>query len=294
MRRAAEYAVAAGVAVGLHLAGFAALGSSAPAGVEAAGDGGDALVSLMAADAAVAALVEDWERPPELALSEVPSMPLPEPEAVPDLPAAEAAQAMPTVPDLPALPVAEDQPDLTALAPPPKPEVKPAPEPAPESAPKPAPEPAPKPAPEPKPDPVEPSKPATPAPEPSAVQPAQVAAGQGDKGAAGDRGAAAAATVAGAGAENLRAGWGAEIRARIERRKSYPRDGDGAEGTVKLRIVVGTDGRLRGVAVASSSGSTALDAAAVKAVQRAGRFPRAPKGLDQGEVSFTLPVSFKP
>jgi len=98
----------------------------------------------------------------------------------------------------------------------------------------------------------------------------------------------------GAQADSLRAGWGADIRARIERRKSYPRDGDGAAGTVKLRIVVGADGRLRGVAVIASSGSAALDAAAVRAVERAGRFPRAPKQLGAEEASFTLPVSFRP
>jgi TonB family protein len=37
-----------------------------------------------------------------------------------------------------------------------------------------------------------------------------------------------------------------------------------------------------------------LDAAAIKAVQRAGRLPKAPRGLEAGQVTFTLPISFKP
>lgn len=277
MRRVAEFAVAAGVAGALHLGAFAALGMGVPSGVESAGEGGDALVSLVslvASDAGIAAMVEAWERPPELAVPEA-VLPAPEMEAAPVAPAQEQVVKPLPVPELPQMPVAEAMPDLAALAPPPKPEAPPEPEPAPEPAPKPA------------------AKP-KPAPQDSEAQEAQVAAGQGGKPAAGNEGAAEVATASGAGADSLRAEWGADIRARIERRKSYPRDGDGAAGTVKLRIVVGTDGRLRGVAVIASSGSPALDAAALRAVERAGRFPRAPRGIAAGEASFTLPVSFRP
>lgn len=275
MRRAAEIGIAALAAAGLHLAGFAALGSSVPAGVESAGEGGEALVSLMASDASVAALVEAWEKPPEVAAPTVPSMPAPAAEAAPVLPVPEAVAAPVVTPDLPEMPSVEALPDLAALAPPPKPEPRPEPKPEPQPAPKPV------------------AKAPEPAAEDSAAQPAQAAAGKGGKAAAGNEGAAEVATASGAAAANLRAEWGADIRARIERRKSYPRDGEGATGTVKLRIVVGADGRLRGVAVAASSGSDALDRAAVRAVERAGRFPRAPEGVE-GEASFTLPVSFRP
>lgn len=281
MSRAAEFALAALAAAGLHLAGFAALGSAVPAGVESAGDGGEALVSLMTSDASVAALLEAWEKPPEMALPEVATPPAPVADPVPDLPVPEAVAAPAPLSERPDLPSVESLPDMAALAPPPKPE--PEPEVKPEPDPVPAPEPvaeAPKPAPK-------------PAAEDSVAQPAQAAAGEGGKGAAGNAGAASVATAAGAAVADLRVAWGADIRARIERRKSYPRDGDGASGTVKLRIVVGADGRLRGVAIAQSSGSDALDRAAVRAVERAGRFPGAPKGLD-GEASFTLPVSFRP
>lgn len=278
MRRGGAFAVAIGVAAGLHLAAFAALGSGVPSGAESAGDGGEALVSLVASDASVAAMVKAWEKPPEVAVPDAPVRAAPVMDAAPLVPVPEAARASVAVPDLPKLPLAETAPALAAVAPPPRPAPKPEPKPEPDAAPvAEAPQPA---------------KPPKPAPE-SAAQPAQAAAGEGSKGAAGTDGAAQAATASGAAVADLRAKWGADIRARIERRKSYPRDADGAEGTVKLRIVIGADGRLRGVGIAASSGSDALDRAAVRAVERAGRFPRAPEGID-GEVSFTLPVSFRP
>jgi protein TonB len=274
MRRGGAFAVAAGLAAGLHLAAFAALGSGVPSGAESAGGGGEALVSLVASDASIAAMVAAWQRPPEVAVPDTAVQAAPVMEAAPVLPQPEEAGASVAMPDLPKLPTAEAAPDFAAIAPPPRPVPKPKPEPAPVAE-------APKPA-----------EPAKPAPD-SVAQPAQAAAGKGGKGAAGAEGTAQAATAAGAAEADLRAEWGADIRARIERRKSYPRDGDGAEGTVKLRIVVGADGRLRGVGIATSSGSEALDRAAVRAVERAGRFARAPDGIE-GEVSFTLPVSFRP
>lgn len=281
MRRAVEFGLAAAVAVGLHVAGFAALGGQAPAGVEAAGAGGDALIMLAASDGSVAALIAKWERPPELDLPAI-LQPRPvEAEPVPDI--ADAAPISPPVqPDLPVLPKAEALPAVAAAPPPPGP--KPKPDPAPDT--------------EREPDPQKDSETLTARPkaaEPeSAPMAAQVAAGDGGTVAAGKAGTAQAATASGAAAANLKAEWGADIRARIERRKSYPRDGHGATGTVKLRLVVSADGRLVAVGVAVSSGSDALDQAALRAVQKAGRLPKAPKGLGQGEVSFTLPVSFKP
>ena len=277
MRRAVEFGVAAGAAVALHLAGFAALGNAVPPGAQSAGDGGAALVSLVAADARIAAMIDDWERPPEVAVAPTTAPTAPQADILPEQPVAERTRPVVKQPTLPELPRAEAAPELAALAPPPRPEPPPAAQRRPDP---------------PMPAEVPPVAPPV-AKKPAPAQAAQAATGQGAKGAAGQAGDAQAATASGAEVESLRAAWGAEIRARIERHKSYPRDGDGAEGTVKLRIVVGGDGRLRGVAVARSSGSQALDRAAVRAVERAGRFPRAPKGV-QGEVSFTLPVSFRP
>jgi len=95
-------------------------------------------------------------------------------------------------------------------------------------------------------------------------------------------------------ANDLKAGWGAAIRARVERRKSYPRDAGSASGTVTVEVSVARNGALLGVAVTSSSGSPALDAALLKAVRAAGRFPAAPAGLGEASYSFILPMNFSP
>lgn len=289
MTRAVEFAVAGVAALGLHLAAFAALGSSVPAGVESAGAGGTALVSVAPSDAALSDLIARWETPPVMTppvMPETPPQIADAPALIPDTPP--PLPDMPPAPDMPAVAMADALPQVTAPPKPPEPPAEPVAQ-ARELAPEPAPDLAPKAKPEPKPEPA-----AKPKPAPQPAQPAQLAEGSGNKGAAGTDGAAQAATLSDGEAADLRAAWGADIRARIERRKAYPRDGDGAAGTVKLRLTVGTDGRLAAVQIVASSGSAALDAAAVKAVQRAGRFPKAPRGLDAGQVTFTLPVSFKP
>ncbi|MEZ5756558.1 MAG: energy transducer TonB [Paracoccaceae bacterium] len=286
MTRRGEFAIAGLLAVALHLAAFAGLAGNAEPGVESAGDGGVELVSLTASDAALAEMIRQWETPPDLASTTPPPPAPPATDPAPQIAAdaTPAPQALPMALALPQPSPSDTAPKGEAPPPPPPPEPKPEPQPDPK------PDPQPKPKPEPKPEPA--AKPAAPAPSPA--QPAQSAAGQGGAQAAGQDGQARAATASGDAARNLRAEWGAEIRARIERRKSYPRDAGGASGTVKLRITVGTDGRLAAVGVLASSGQPALDAAAVKAVQRAGRFPRAPRALGAGQADFTLSISFKP
>ncbi|MBK1637053.1 hypothetical protein CKO19_15090, partial [Rhodovulum adriaticum] len=61
MRGVAESLVFAGVAIGLHLALWPAAPDN---GAEAAGGGGAALVTMRASNAALAAQVAEWDRPP--------------------------------------------------------------------------------------------------------------------------------------------------------------------------------------------------------------------------------------
>jgi len=61
---------------------------------------------------------------------------------------------------------------------------------------------------------------------------------------------------------------------------------------VTLRIAVSRAGGLRGVSIARSSGHSALDKAAVRAVKAARRFPAAPKALTNSSYSFTLAMQF--
>lgn len=115
----------------------------------------------------------------------------------------------------------------------------------------------------------------------------QRAAGRGGGTRAGDGGAVRAAQE-----KDLRRSWGVAIRARIDRRKSYPPAAGRAKGTVTLRLTVGRGGQLAAVSVARSSGNPALDQAALAAVRRAAPFPAAPAGLGKSSYNFVLPINF--
>jgi periplasmic protein TonB len=254
-------ALAAVAAVGLHLAGFAFV--PMPGGAQAAGDGGAAPITLAATDAGVAAMVMVWEAPPTMAdapaalvMSEAPpALVMPTAEVGPAL---SSSMAMTPLLQTDVAPQFGD-------APAPLPQVKPKARPVPQATAKPKP--------------------------PSGGTRAQVAAGTGGGPQAGAGGQASAGTLAGAAQADAKVEWGAKIRAKIERKKRYPA-GTTATGSVKLRLTVGADGRLQALSILQSSGDAGLDAAAVKAVQAAGRFAKAPDGLD-GVTNFTFNVRFE-
>ena len=268
-----QAAVALILALGLHLGAFAL--RPGPAGASGSGAGGSELIALQAAGPSVAEMVAAWDAPPTA--PPLPALAAPvAPEAPPLALAAPAptdtAPALPTQAATlaPALPDAVPQAD-TAAAPPPPPAVKPRPRPAPPAA-----------AAEPRPE----------QPPPSESSAAQVATGAGGGAVAGNGGQAQAPSLSQARINDLTANWGATIRARIEKRKRYPLAADGASGTVTVRLTVTRSGALADLSVVASSGNAALDAAAVKAVRAAGRFPAAPEGLSQDSTSFTLPMRF--
>ncbi|GHC63333.1 energy transducer TonB [Neogemmobacter tilapiae] len=284
--------VALGLALGLHGAAFALMPSDSGAAT-AAGAGGEALVSMAAVAPVVAveqvtddlaALIKEWEAPPPV-VETMPETPV-APVALPEMPELAPITPMPDMPASVALPVMDAAPvaDKAPVAPEPVPELVPEPEPVKKPEPKPEPK---KERAEPKREKPKKEKPV----QPQAGSEGQVAAGSGGGATAGDGGKAQAATGA-KGQDSIKAEWGATIRARVERRKSYPRGADGAQGRVKLRLTVDTGGNLVGVGITQSSGNAALDQAAVKAVQSA-RFPAAPKGLAAGQYSFNLPLDFK-
>ena len=104
----------------------------------------------------------------------------------------------------------------------------------------------------------------------------------------------ASATATAGRVQDLRASWGAAIRKKIERRKSYPRGAGKAAGTVTVQLTVTRAGGLATVALARSSGHPVLDAAALSVVRQAGGFPKAPAGLTEPSYVFTLPITFAP
>lgn len=275
-RGALEAGVFLAAALGLHLAAFGVVRPTG--GASSAGAGGEDLVSLSAASPEILAALADYERPPEIAPAPAPP-PEPEPEPEPE-PAVE-----PVVETAPPARQAPSAPRIAAPAPAPEA----APNLPPEAEPVPKIRPAPKPA---KPKPATAPKPAKPAPPPSAPAVAQKAAGAGGGANAGDNGAAEAATLSKAKEQDLRARWGATIRARIEARKRYPAAAGRAQGRVTVALSVARTGALGGVSVARSSGNAALDQAALEAVRRAGRFPAAPAGLARASYDFSLTIQF--
>ncbi|MEO1001090.1 MAG: TonB family protein, partial [Pseudomonadota bacterium] len=201
--------------------------------------------------------------------------------------AAPVAEGAPTLPDpVPPDPAPRDPPERALLTPPPGPAVPfepPPPPPEPDAAPETAAATSPRPA----------SRPDRPAPPPAAQEPRvasaappaqeavpsnrnqagqaeQRAAGSGAGQAAGTAGRSEVASLSSARREDLLASWGSRIRSRVERRKSHPRGVQGT-GTATVRLIVTTDGRLAGLALAGSSGIAAFDEAALNAVRRAGR-----------------------
>lgn len=279
MRSRLAALLATGLALGAHLAGFAVVdGSAARAGAEAAGEGGEKAISLAAATADIAALITQWETPPDSAKAPAPPK-TPVAEVLPSLPAPEVA-ALPVAPTAVSLPEPEAAPKAEAA---PEPVAKPAPPkaetPVAEDRPK-AKDDKPKPKAE-KPD---------PSPEPAA--PAQKAKGKGKAAIAGQGTKGKAASGEAGKLQRLADEWRAAIASRLERAKRYPAQANGAKGRVGLRLVIGADGHLKSAKVTKPSGHAALDAAALAAVKSVGRFPKAPKGL--GDAGVNVQLRFEP
>ena len=82
---------------------------------------------------------------------------------------------------------------------------------------------------------------------------------------------------------------------RIVRDQGYPAEALslGLEGTVRVTVVIGPDGRVKAASVAVSSGHPLLDAEAVRKVRDAESLPVPPALLRGREFSLVLPISFR-
>ncbi len=302
------FLVAIFAAAGLHVA---ALGSIVlPDGGGGAGHAGRDSLSLVMAGAEVAALVEAWEAQPDVAdapdavqapesveaptvvasLETAPRVRTPANLARTDVPATQSGLAPATVtrmaapsvdgltapiamPDTPALPVREaslqtpnatEAPRIDTVAP----EV-------PDFA-------------------VVTSKRPTsrpPKPAPQAV--AKVAAGSGQGATRGTSRTKAVASQPSTKAQAAaQAAWAAAIQREIARAQVYPRGARGS-GRVRLALTITSGGSLAGVRVATSSGVSAFDTAAIRAAKRAAPFPKAPSELQKTSFAFGQWVSFQ-
>jgi periplasmic protein TonB len=135
------------------------------------------------------------------------------------------------------------------------------------------------------------AKPAETARPASGASAAQTSAGSGGSNQAGAVGQSTVKTLGKDKLAQLEAVWGGKIRARIERQKRYPRGSKG-NGRVVVRVTIARDGRVISARIAKSSGQAEFDKAAMSAISRAGRMPRAPKGLEQASYTFNLPMDF--
>lgn len=82
---------------------------------------------------------------------------------------------------------------------------------------------------------------------------------------------------------------------RVVRDQGYPAEAlaRGLEGTVRVTVVIGPDGRVKSASIAVSSGHPLLDAEAVRKVRDAEGLPVPPALLRGREFSLVLPIAFR-
>lgn len=81
-----------------------------------------------------------------------------------------------------------------------------------------------------------------------------------------------------------------KVRNKINRAKRRARGGE--SGTAVVSFVVGSGGQASGIRIARSSGSAALDQAAVDTVQRAAPFAKIPEDAGRSSWAFNVPILF--
>ena len=90
--------------------------------------------------------------------------------------------------------------------------------------------------------------------------------------------------------------YGRAVYSRIAASVQYPERAarENRQGTVMLRLVVGTDGRLSDVSSVDGAADPVLRDAAIAAVRRAAPFAPPPRQVvgGDGTVSFRIPVRF--
>lgn len=255
------------VAAALHVVAWDFAPTSS--GSSAAGGAGADSVTLAAATASQSAMIAKWQETPQVTATGPTAMQAPAPRSVRILPLPLSAPA-------PRIPMLAQTPPMTAPTPVRLPQMDTQTA-TPARAEPPAPLLRPK---------------ARTQTAPVQPQPAKKAGGTGQNT---QRGEAAAATVQSqstASAQVLKAKWGTAIYTKVQRNMRFPRSLN-AGGTAKLALQVARNGTLQELKLIRSSGNNAVDAAALRAVQRAGRFAAAPKGLDADAYGFSLSLTFK-
>ena len=278
MKRTAEIFIFGSLAIGMHIAGFYTIPAK---GVQAGGSGGVEAVSILGANPQIETIVAEWEKAPAtmetLDIKQI-KPPTLDHELSINIPNSQiTAIKLPSV-MAPAEPKADEAINVrTETAKPiPKPKLKPEPKPkvskkgvvkkTPQKAKKTQP--------------------------PSDNHKQQKSAGTGGSVFAGKGQSTVTTGVTKKQIADMRQVWAAKIKRRIERTKKYPR-GTRKNGKVLIKLTIGKTGSLIGYSLRKTSGTSALDTAALQAISNVNKFPAAPKGLKHKSYTFNVPIVFK-
>jgi periplasmic protein TonB len=86
--------------------------------------------------------------------------------------------------------------------------------------------------------------------------------------------------------------WRRDLIAQIERHKRFPAGAQGQSGVASVAFSIDRTGRLMDVRISTSSGSAALDEAALDLIRRSQPFPTPPEALPERDLSFVAPVRY--
>lgn len=86
--------------------------------------------------------------------------------------------------------------------------------------------------------------------------------------------------------------WQAEVIAHIRRFRQYPPGASGS-ASVRVQLRINAQGVVRSALVAGSSGSAALDRAAIETVKRASPVPAPPTEIARSSMTLAITISFK-
>jgi periplasmic protein TonB len=86
--------------------------------------------------------------------------------------------------------------------------------------------------------------------------------------------------------------WQRQLMAHLERHKRYPPQARGEQGIASVAFTLDRAGRVSGVRIVRSSGSSALDGETLAMIRRAQPLPVPPGGIADAELSFIVPIRY--
>jgi periplasmic protein TonB len=93
--------------------------------------------------------------------------------------------------------------------------------------------------------------------------------------------------------ENSINAWKRQVSNRLVSKRVYPRNSPAEGGTAKVLLVLDRKGNLISSALAESTGSSELDAAALAMVEAAAPFPEPPAEIEENSLHLTAPIVFR-